>query len=128
MPSTSLYASQPTRLLTSLYASQSTHSPEASGCAAWSRHARLMMHADVEVYRLVARGTLEEVRYARQVYKTQHADQMVEGRRFEPVFSGMRAEHRSELKTLSSDDHGDLYGFVNLFRATGERHASREVV
>jgi hypothetical protein len=78
---------------------------------AQDRAYRIGQDRDVEVLRLVARGTIEEQMYARQVYKVQLKKQTlggnVDGKNQPQMFKGVdKDEHRK----------GELFGLENLLK------------
>jgi len=78
---------------------------------AQDRAYRIGQKNDVEVVRLVARGTIEELMYARQVYKVQLKKQTLggleEGKNQPQIFRGVAGEkHRK----------GELFGLENLLK------------
>ena len=76
---------------------------------------------DVDVYRLVSKGTVEEVRYCRQIYKRQHADQILEGRKMDPLFKGYQREGGyQELTDRDKEAGGSLFGLKALLDGAGE--------
>jgi len=84
---------------------------------AMDRAFRRGQERDVEVFRLVSRETVEEVKYTRQVYKRQHSEQVLGGERMTPVFRGVSKEARGE----AAGAKGDLFGVESLFRDSYER-------
>lgn len=85
---------------------------------AQDRAYRLGQTRDVEVFRLISAGTIEEVVYARQVYKQQQANigynASVERRYFRGV------QDQKELK-------GEIFGLANLFAPTSEEIKLRDI-
>ncbi|ODO00229.1 hypothetical protein I350_06857 [Cryptococcus amylolentus CBS 6273] len=81
----------------------------ADDLQAMDRAFRIGQERPVDVYRLIALGTIEEAKYERQIHKQQNAKQFNDGT-FEPRhFQGYDG-----ASTL--DAQGDLYGAHNLFR------------
>ncbi|WVQ73365.1 hypothetical protein IAR50_002934 [Cryptococcus sp. DSM 104548] len=81
----------------------------ADDLQAMDRAFRIGQERPVDVYRLIAQGTIEEAKYQRQIKKQQKAKQMNDGT-FEPRhFQGY--DGAPTLRT-----QGDLYGAHNLFR------------
>ncbi|WWD18678.1 hypothetical protein CI109_103132 [Kwoniella shandongensis] len=63
----------------------------------------------VDVYRLIAQGTLEELKYERQIHKQQRARQLNDGT-FEPRI------HQGFDGARNAEDQGELFGAHNIFR------------
>ncbi|KAK4953000.1 hypothetical protein LTR10_008705 [Elasticomyces elasticus] len=86
---------------------------------AQDRAYRIGQERDVEVFRLVSRGSVEEIVYARQIYKQQQArigyDASVERRYFRGV------QDRKEMK-------GEIFGLANLFAPMSENVVLKEIV
>lgn len=86
---------------------------------AQDRAYRIGQTRDVEVFRLVSRGTVEEIVYARQIYKQQQANiaytASVERRYFKGV------QDQKERK-------GEIFGLANLFAPMSENVVLREIV
>ena len=68
---------------------------------------RLGNKRDVEVYRLISAGTLEELVYSRQIYKQQMGSTMTAGKMERRLFDGIQGDHKNK---------GELWGIVNLLR------------
>jgi hypothetical protein len=85
---------------------------------AQDRAYRLGQTRDVEVFRLISAGTIEEVVYARQIYKQQQANigynASVERRYFKGV------QDRKDLK-------GEIFGLANLFAPVSEEIKLRDI-
>jgi hypothetical protein len=85
---------------------------------AQDRAYRLGQTRDVEVFRLISAGTIEEVVYARQIYKQQQANigynASVERRYFKGV------QDQKDLK-------GEIFGLANLFAPTSEEIKLRDI-
>lgn len=85
---------------------------------AQDRAYRLGQTRDVEVFRLISAGTIEEVVYARQVYKQQQANigynASVERRYFKGV------QDQKEMK-------GEIFGLANLFAPTSDEIKLRDI-
>ena len=64
-------------------------------------------------------GTLEEMVYARQIYKQQAANTAIEGSRERRYFEGVKGMPGHE---------GELWGLVNLFKLTAETVATRDII
>ncbi|KAK3646401.1 hypothetical protein LTR56_008499 [Elasticomyces elasticus] len=86
---------------------------------AQDRAYRIGQERDVEVFRLVSRGSVEEIVYARQIYKQQQArigyDASVERRYFRGV------QDQKEMK-------GEIFGLANLFAPMSENVVLKEIV
>lgn len=72
----------------------------------------------LEVPRFLA-GTLEEMVYARQIYKQQAANTAIEGARERRYFEGVKGVPGHE---------GELWGLANLFKLTAETVATRDII
>lgn len=85
---------------------------------AQDRAYRIGQTRDVEVFRLVSKGTVEEIVYARQIYKQQQANigynASVERRYFKGV------QDQKEMK-------GEIFGLANLFAPMSENIVLREI-
>ncbi|DBA69980.1 TPA: hypothetical protein ACH3X2_012333 [Trebouxia sp. C0005] len=86
---------------------------------AQDRAFRIGQRRDVGVYRLVSTGTLEEMVYARQIYKQQAANTAIEGARERRYFEGVKGIPGEE---------GELWGLANLFKLTAETVATRDII
>jgi len=64
-------------------------------------------------------GTLEEMVYARQIYKQQAANTAIEGARERRYFEGVKGVQGHE---------GELWGLANLFKLTAETVATRDII
>jgi hypothetical protein len=78
---------------------------------AQDRAYRIGQTQNVEVYRLVAQGTIDEMKYLRQLYKVQLKQETFAEKSSEPkaarIFTGVEGDkHRK----------GELFGYENLFR------------
>ncbi|RMZ76097.1 hypothetical protein DV737_g4965, partial [Chaetothyriales sp. CBS 132003] len=86
---------------------------------AQDRAYRIGQTRDVEVFRLVSQGTLEEIIYARQIYKQQQArigyDASSERRYFQGV------QDRKDRK-------GEIFGLENMFAYQNENVVLRDIV
>ncbi|RMZ78391.1 hypothetical protein DV738_g3894, partial [Chaetothyriales sp. CBS 135597] len=86
---------------------------------AQDRAYRIGQTRDVEVFRLVSQGTLEEIVYARQIYKQQQArigyDASSERRYFQGV------QDRKDRK-------GEIFGLENMFAYQNENVVLRDIV
>ncbi|KAK9466812.1 P-loop containing nucleoside triphosphate hydrolase protein [Lipomyces arxii] len=76
---------------------------------AQDRAYRLGQRRDVEVYRLVSAGTIEEIVYARQIYKQQQANIGYTASNERRYFDGVMGE---------SDKKGEIFGAKNMFKYT----------
>ncbi|KAL3134837.1 hypothetical protein ABBQ32_007805 [Trebouxia sp. C0010 RCD-2024] len=86
---------------------------------AQDRAFRIGQRRDVGVFRLVSTGTLEEMVYARQIYKQQAANTAIEGARERRYFEGVKGVPGHE---------GELWGLANLFKLTAETVATRDII
>eukprot|EP00522_Entomoneis_paludosa_P011126 CAMPEP_0172442048 /NCGR_PEP_ID=MMETSP1065-20121228/2519_1 /TAXON_ID=265537 /ORGANISM="Amphiprora paludosa, Strain CCMP125" /LENGTH=1289 /DNA_ID=CAMNT_0013191709 /DNA_START=35 /DNA_END=3904 /DNA_ORIENTATION=+ len=80
---------------------------------AQDRSYRIGQTKDVKVFRLVCRGSIEELRYLRQLYKNQLKS--------ETIIENMEAEREETKRTFRAVDkdknrRGELFGYVNLLR------------
>lgn len=86
---------------------------------AQDRAYRIGQTRDVEVFRLVSAGTIEEIVYARQIYKQQQAsiayDASVERRYFRGV------QDQREMK-------GEIFGLANIFAPQSDNVVLRDIV
>ncbi|KAK5123003.1 hypothetical protein LTR85_003569 [Meristemomyces frigidus] len=86
---------------------------------AQDRAYRIGQTRDVEVFRLVSKGTVEEIVYARQIYKQQQANigynASVERRYFKGV------QDQKEMK-------GEIFGLANLFAPMSDNVVLRDIV
>lgn len=85
---------------------------------AQDRAYRIGQQRDVEVYRLISVGTVEEVVYARQVYKQQQANIGYEASEERRYFKGVQGD---------SNQRGELFGVENLLTFHGENHVLRAI-
>jgi len=93
---------------------------------AQDRAFRIGQKRNVNVYRLVALGTLEELVYHRQLYKQQQSDSVLMGSTERRYFTGVQPR-----KGRSSDfrDHkGELWGLENLLRMTADTIKTRDIM
>ncbi|KAK9478913.1 P-loop containing nucleoside triphosphate hydrolase protein [Lipomyces japonicus] len=74
---------------------------------AQDRAFRLGQQRDVNVYRLISAGTIEEIVYARQIYKQQQANIGYNASTERRYFNGVMG---------MSDKPGELFGIKNLFK------------
>jgi SNF2 family DNA or RNA helicase len=85
---------------------------------AQDRAYRIGQRRDVEVYRLIAVGTIEELIYARQVYKQQQADVIYNKSHQRRYFKGVMGDKHQ---------HGELFGLTNLLTYHGTNHITRDI-
>jgi len=81
---------------------------------AQDRAYRIGQSNNVKVFRLVARGTIEELRYLRQVYKTQLKTETIVD-----VEAGSEREASKRIFRAvdkDTDRRGELFGYINLTR------------
>ena len=86
---------------------------------AQDRAYRIGQTRDVEVFRLVSQGTLEEIVYARQIYKQQQANIGYNATTERRYFQGVQGR---------ADQKGELFGLQNLFAYQGENQVLRDIV
>ncbi|EIW67723.1 hypothetical protein TREMEDRAFT_74496 [Tremella mesenterica DSM 1558] len=81
----------------------------ANDLQAMDRAFRIGQKRPVDVYRLIGKGTLEELKYERQIHKQQRARQLNEGTFERRIHIGMEGARNVE-------DQGELFGSQNIFR------------
>lgn len=86
---------------------------------AQDRAYRIGQTRDVEVFRLVSAGTIEEIVYARQIYKQQQANIGYTASSERRYFKGVQA---------SKDQKGEIFGLDNLFAFQGDNIVFRDIV
>ena len=86
---------------------------------AQDRAYRIGQTRDVEVFRLVSQGTLEEIVYARQIYKQQQASIGYNASSERRYFQGVQD---------NKDQKGELFGLANLFAYQNENVVLRDIV
>ena len=86
---------------------------------AQDRAYRIGQTRDVEVFRLVSQGTLEEIVYARQIYKQQQANIGYNATTERRYFQGVRGR---------KDQKGEIFGLSNLFAYENDNIVLREIV
>ena len=91
----------------------------ATDSQAQDRAYRIGQARDVEVFRLVSAGTIEELVYARQIYKQQQANIGYTASRERRYFRGV--QNHAEQK-------GEIFGLSNLLTSTNDRLVLREIV
>ncbi|ETV85653.1 hypothetical protein, variant 2 [Aphanomyces astaci] len=79
----------------------------AHDCQAQDRAYRIGQTKDVHVYRLVTMGTIEEMIYARQIYKQHMADTTLEGKSMPRYFEAIQGVKSQQ---------GELFGVRNLLQ------------
>ncbi|QDS70112.1 hypothetical protein FKW77_005257 [Venturia effusa] len=86
---------------------------------AQDRAYRIGQLRDVEVFRLVSAGTIEEIVYARQIYKQQQAN-----------IGYTASSERRYFKGVQDDKgkKGEIFGLANLFAYQGEGVVLQEIV
>ncbi|CAI5734234.1 unnamed protein product [Hyaloperonospora brassicae] len=77
----------------------------AHDCQAQDRAYRIGQTKDVQVYRLITLGTIEEMIYVRQIYKQQLSDTTLKGASAPRYFEGVQGNPRQR---------GELFGIANL--------------
>ncbi|KAK5449368.1 hypothetical protein LTS15_008911 [Exophiala xenobiotica] len=86
---------------------------------AQDRAYRIGQTRDVEVFRLVSQGTLEEIVYARQIYKQQQANIGYNATSERRYFQGVQDR---------KDQKGEIFGLQNLFAYQNENQVLRDIV
>lgn len=86
---------------------------------AQDRAYRIGQVRDVEVFRLVSAGTIEEIVYARQIYKQQQANIAYTASTERRYFKGV--QEKTEQK-------GEIFGLANLFAFQGDNVVLRDIV
>eukprot|EP00879_Flechtneria_rotunda_P017956 GHRR01018820.1.p1 GENE.GHRR01018820.1~~GHRR01018820.1.p1 ORF type:complete len:1037 (+),score=418.95 GHRR01018820.1:777-3887(+) len=86
---------------------------------AQDRAYRLGQTRDVEVYRLLGTGTLEEVVYRRQIYKQQQANMVLEGVQEARYWEGVQGDPEKK---------GELWGLGNLLRFSGHTVETQDIL
>lgn len=71
----------------------------------------------MEVFRLISQGTVEEIVYARQIYKQQQANIGYDA-----------SDERRYFKGVQGSKHGELFGLENIFSFDPDRPFLRSVV
>ncbi|CAK4031263.1 related to DNA excision repair (Rad26L) [Lecanosticta acicola] len=86
---------------------------------AQDRAYRIGQTRDVEVFRLVSVGTVEEIVYARQIYKQQQANIGYNASVERRYFKGVQDQ---------KDQKGEIFGLTNLFAPVKENVVLRDIV
>ncbi|KAI0144115.1 P-loop containing nucleoside triphosphate hydrolase protein [Hypoxylon sp. NC0597] len=86
---------------------------------AQDRAYRIGQVRDVEVYRLVSAGTIEEITYARQIYKQQQANIGYNASNERRYFKGVQQD---------SERKGEIFGLKNLLTYHGDQVMLRDIV
>ncbi|MCJ1311083.1 hypothetical protein MMC25_004753 [Agyrium rufum] len=86
---------------------------------AQDRAYRIGQVRDVEVFRLVSAGTIEEIVYARQIYKQQQANIGYTASNERRYFKGVQDQ---------KDQKGEIFGLANLFAYAGDNVVLRDIV
>jgi DNA excision repair protein ERCC-6-like 2 len=86
---------------------------------AQDRAYRIGQIRDVEVFRLVSAGTIEEIVYARQIYKQQQANIGYNASTERRYFKGVQEK---------KDQKGEIFGLSNLFSYQGDSVVLRDIV
>lgn len=86
---------------------------------AQDRAYRIGQTRDVDVFRLISAGTVEEIVYARQIYKQQQAN-----------IGYNASEERRYFKGVQKDEErkGEIFGLSNIFNYHGDQLVLREIV
>lgn len=86
---------------------------------AQDRAYRIGQVRDVEVFRLISAGTIEEIVYARQIYKQQQANIGYTASNERRYFKGVQE---------NKDQKGEIFGLANLFAFQGDNIVLRDIV
>lgn len=86
---------------------------------AQDRAYRIGQLRDVEVYRLVSAGTVEEIVYARQIYKQQQANIGYNASKERRYFTGVQNK---------TDQKGEIFGLDNLLTFNADSIVLRDIV
>ena len=86
---------------------------------AQDRAYRIGQSRDVEVFRLISSGTIEEIVYARQIYKQQQANIGYTASNERRYFSGVQATPHQK---------GEIFGLANLFSYAADQVVLRTIV
>ena len=86
---------------------------------AQDRAYRIGQTRDVEVFRLVSAGTIEEIVYARQIYKQQQANIGYAASSERRYFRGVQDEKEKK---------GEIFGLANMFAFHGDSIVLRDIV
>ncbi|MCJ1235853.1 hypothetical protein MMC14_003826 [Varicellaria rhodocarpa] len=86
---------------------------------AQDRAYRIGQIRDVEVFRLVSAGTIEEIVYARQIYKQQQANIGYTASTERRYFKGVQDQ---------KEQKGEIFGLANLFAYAGDNIVLRDIV
>lgn len=86
---------------------------------AQDRAYRIGQVRDVDVFRLISAGTIEEIVYARQIYKQQQANIGYNASNERRYFKGVQQD---------SDRKGEIFGLSNLFTFQADQIVLRDIV
>lgn len=86
---------------------------------AQDRAYRIGQTRDVEVFRLISAGTIEEIVYARQIYKQQQAEIGYNASSERRYFKGVQEK---------KDQKGEIFGIANLFSYQHDNVVLRDIV
>ncbi|KAH8423150.1 putative DNA excision repair protein (Rad26L) [Aspergillus melleus] len=86
---------------------------------AQDRAYRIGQSRDVEVFRLISAGTIEEIVYARQIYKQQQANIGYNASSERRYFKGVQEK---------KDQKGEIFGLSNLFEYQNNNVVLRDIV
>jgi SNF2 family DNA or RNA helicase len=86
---------------------------------AQDRAYRIGQTRDVEVFRLISAGTIEEIVYARQIYKQQQANIGYNASSERRYFKGIQEK---------SDQKGEIFGLKNFFQYQNDNIVLRDIV
>lgn len=95
------------------------HWNPAHDLQAQDRAYRIGQERDVDVFRLVSSGTIEEIVYARQIYKQQQANIGYTASSERRYFKGVQEDE---------DRKGEIFGLKNLFTFRDDHLVIREIV
>ncbi|KKK21084.1 DNA excision repair protein [Aspergillus rambellii] len=86
---------------------------------AQDRAYRIGQSRDVEVFRLISAGTIEEIVYARQIYKQQQANIGYNASSERRYFKGVQEK---------KDQKGEIFGLANIFEYQNNNIVLRDIV
>jgi SNF2 family DNA or RNA helicase len=86
---------------------------------AQDRAYRIGQQRDVEVFRLISAGTIEEIVYARQIYKQQQANIGYNASSERRYFKGVQEK---------KDQKGEIFGLTNMFEYQNNNVVLRDIV
>src|SRR5271167_2887611 len=86
---------------------------------AQDRAYRIGQVRDVEVFRLISAGTIEEIVYARQIYKQQQANIGYNASTERRYFKGVQEK---------KDQKGEIFGLQNLFEYQNDNIVLQDII